>query len=418
MVLFFTIAIPQISAKTQEVYVVPIKGEVGPAMEEFVSQSIGEAEESNAVAIIFEIDTPGGRVDSAINISEAILNTPLQTIAYVKDEAISAGTLITVSAEDIYMSPSSTIGAAETRPNEEKYISYWTGKLRNMAEIRGRDPQLLAAMADADIEIEGVIQKGKILTLTAGEAMDLKLIDGVEDSIEDVQGASDLENCLLKELQPSFQLRLASLATSTTATSILLTIGFVGVIIEIFTAGFGIGGIISLLAFGLYFGGVLLAGFSSWVVIVIFIVGIILLMVEVFAPGFGIPGILGIASMITSIIMASASVEQAVISLLVSFVLTIVAIILLIKFGPKKMIFNRITLSTSLNEESGYRSTEDYKEYIGKEGIAITTLRPSGSIEVEGKRLDAVSESVYIEKNTPIKITQVEGSRIIVRKID
>lgn len=412
------IGIHSVQAATREIFIIPIEGEIGPVMEEFVHQSIKEAEENNVRAILFNINTPGGLVENAINISESILNTPIKTIAYVDNEAISAGTLITISAQEIYMSPSATIGAAETRPNEEKYISYWAGKLRNVAQIRGRDPQLVAAMADADIEIEGIIQKGKLLTLTAEEALELNFIEGIENSVEEIQKTSNLENYSLKELEPSFQLKLAALATSTTATSILLTIGFIGIVVEIFTSGFGIAGAISLISFGLYFGGMLLAGYSSWIVIVLFIIGLILLLVEVFVPGFGVPGILGITSVIASIIMSSSSLEQAIISLFISFILTTIVGILLIKFGPRNKLFNRIILSTSLNRENGYVANENFKNYVGKIGITLTPLRPSGSVEIEGKKLDVVSKNVYIEKDQQVKIVKVEGSRIVVQKIN
>lgn len=408
----------QVYADTEQVYVLPIEGEVGPAMVEFVSKSIEEAEKSNVSAIILNINTPGGQVNSAIAISEAILKTSIRTIAYVNGEAISAGTIITISAEEIYMSPASTIGAAETRPNEEKYISYWTGKLRNVAQIRGRDPILIASMADVDIEIEGVIEKGKLLTLTSQEALEHDLIDGVEKNIEEVQNASNLQKSLMNELSPSFQLRLASMATSVTATSILLTLGFIGVVIEIFTPGFGLGGLISLTAFGLYFGGMLLSGFSGWIVLVIFIIGIILLLVEVIAPGFGIPGIMGIIAIFASIILASSSMEQALISLLIAIILTIIAVILLFKFAPRSnKFFDKITLSTSLNTSSGYVSSEDFKDYVGKIGVVITPLRPAGSIEIENRKLDVVSENAYIGKDEKVKIVKVEGNRIIVRKL-
>ena len=417
--MLFFVGTQQVDAAAQQLYVIPIEGEVGPAMVEFVLQSIEQAESNNAAAIIFNINTPGGRVDSAITISDSILNTSIKTIAYVNGEAISAGTIITISAEDIYMSPSSTIGAAETRPNEEKYISYWTGKLRNVAQTRDRDSMLVASMADADIEIEGIIEKGKLLTLTSKEAIDLEFIDGIENSIEGIQNNYNFDKNPIYQLSPSFQLRLASMATSVTATSILLTLGFVGAVIEIITPGFGLGGVISLTAFGLYFGGVLLAGLSSWIILAIFFIGIILLVVEVIVPGFGVPGILGIIAVIASIVLASSSMEQALISILVAIILTVIVVILLFKFAPKNnKFFDKITLSTSLNTSSGYVSSKDYNSYLGKTGVAITPLRPAGSIEVENKKLDVVSESVYIERNREVKIVKVEGNRIIVRKID
>ncbi len=408
----------QASADKQLFYVVPIEGEVGPAMTAFVTQSIKAAEENNAETIIFKINTPGGLVDRALNISDAILKTPLKTIAFVDGEAISAGTIITISAEDIYMSPSSTIGAAETRPKEEKYISYWTGKLRNVAQLRNRDPKIIAAMADADIEIKGVIEKGKLLTLTSQEAMDFEIIDGIENSIEAIQLRANLQDYTKHELSPSFQLLLSSLVTSTTATSILLSIGFIGAVVEIFTPGFGLGGVISLTAFGLYFGGLLLAGYSSWIILAIFIIGIILLLVEAVIPGFGIPGILGISAIIASIVLASSSMEQALISIVIAMVLTIVAFILLFKFAPRNKFFERITLSTSLKASNGYMSSKSYKSYINKIGLTITPLRPSGSIEVEDTKLDVVSENTFIDVGKEVKVIKVEGNRIIVKKLD
>lgn len=419
LIMIFFVGVHHVNAEAQQLYVVPIKGEVGPAMASFVSESIEEAELNNAAAIIFNINTPGGQIDSSIKISNSILDTSIKTIAYISDEAISAGTIISISAEKVYMSPSSTIGAAETRPNEEKYISYWTGKLRNVAQIRNRDSNLVASMADANIEIKGVIDKDKLLTLTSKEAMELEFIDGIEDSIEQVQKAEDFSNNTIYELSPSFQLRLASMATSVTATSILLTLGFVGAFIEIITPGFGLGGGISLTAFGLYFTGVLLAGLSNWVVIAIFIIGIMLLILEVIVPGFGVPGILGIIAIMASIVMASSSIEQALTSIIITVILIVIVILLLLKFLPKNnKFFDRITLSTSLNTSSGYVSSKNYDSYNGRLGVTITPLRPAGSIEVDGKRLDVVSEGVYIEKDQNVKIVKVEGNRIIVRKAD
>lgn len=408
----------QIGGEKQPYYVVPVEGEVGPAMTAFVTQSIKEAEENNAKAIIFKINTPGGLVDSALSISEAILKTPIKTIAFVDGEAISAGTIITISAEDIYMSPSSTIGAAETRPKEEKYISYWAGKLRNVAQLRDRDPKIIAAMADADIEIEGIIEKGKLLTLTSQEAMDFEIIDGIVESISEIERVANLQDFNKQELSPSFQLLLSSLVTNTAATSILLSIGFIGAVVEIFTPGFGLGGVVSLTAFGLFFGGLLLAGHSSWLVILIFFIGIILLLVEVLIPGFGIPGILGISAIIASIVLASSSIEQALISIVIAIVLTIIAFILLFRFAPRNKFFKKITLSTSLKTSDGYMSSKSYKSYINKIGLTITPLRPSGSIEIEDTKLDVVSENTFIDVGKEVKVIKVEGNRIIVKKLD
>jgi len=198
---------------------------------------------------------------------------------------------------------------------------------------------------------------------------------------------------------------------------LLLTVGFIGMILEIFIPGFGIGGIISIISFGLFFAGNIIAGNSEWTSLIVFIIGLILLVIEAISPGFGLPGISGIIFIALGIILAMESIRVAIESLSISIILTTIITILLIKRGYSFKAFDRVVLNTNLNKEGGYVSSKDKDEYLGKEGVAISELRPSGIIEIDGERLDALSEGVFIPRDAKVKVVKVEGSKIIVRRL-
>ncbi len=403
---------------TDSVFYIPVEGEVGPPMLAFVSREIENARQQGASAIVLEISTFGGRVDSALEISDVILDAKVPTVAYVKKRALSAGVIITISCEKVVMAPGSTIGSAETIPYTEKNISAWAGELRAVAERRGRDGEIIAAMADRDIEIPGVIEKGKLLNLTASRAVELGVADKIVSSRDELQQWLGLPDARAVEIRESFQMSLAKLVASSTASALLLTVGFVGFVAELLIPGFGVAGTLGLLSFALFFAGNLLAGHAGWAAIILFIVGIILLLVEVFIPGFGIPGLGGITAIFTSIVMASRSMEQALASLAISMVLSVVLIFVLVKFAPRNKYFDRLILSTRQNREEGYINMDDDITLIGREGIAVTPLRPSGTANIEGNRMDVITRGEYVKKDERIRIIRVEGNRIIVEKIE
>ncbi|SDK37967.1 NfeD family protein [Natronincola ferrireducens] len=401
------------------VYIVPIEGEIGPAVYQYVRDNIHMAEtDPNAVAIIFEIDTYGGRIDSAEKISKLIMASRLPTIAFVNTKAESAGVLLTISADAIAMAPGGTIGSAEPIPNTEKTLSMWTSLLRAAAEEKGRDPELVASTADKAIEIPDVIEKDRLLNLTTREAKALGLADVVADDYATILQATEIDYTNIISTPVPNRVRVAQTMTSAYIAPILLTLGFAGLVFEIFTAGFGVGGTVSFVAFSLYFGGAILAGNAGWAVLMVFLVGMALLLIEAFAPGFGIPGLGGIICIVVSIIMASNSVATAIISLFISFVLTIVALILILKYAPRSKHFDRIILGTKMKKEEGYSAAGKYHQYIGQQGEVITFLRPAGTIDVNGEVLDVVSEGAFIEVGSKVRVAKVEGRRIIVKKID
>lgn len=416
--LFVSFAPQNVYGATDTVYYIPVEGEVGPPMVSFISREIENARQQDVSAVVLEISTFGGRVDSALEISDVILNAGVPTVAYIKKRALSAGVIITISAEKVAMAPGTTIGSAETIPYTEKNVSAWAGELRTVAEQRGRDGEVVASMADRDIEIPGVTEKGKLLNLTASRAVELGVADKIVKSREELHEWLGLSNTRVVEAKKDFQLRLAGFVASYMASALLLTLGFVGLIAEVFIPGFGIAGTLGLLSFGLFFAGNMLAGHAGWAAIILFVVGIILLLVEVFIPGFGVPGVGGIIAIFTSIVMASRSLEQAVASLAISLIISIVIIFVLLKFAPRNKFFDRLILSTRQKKEEGYVNVADDTKLIGREGVTLTPLRPAGSAVVDGSRVDVITQGEFVNKGDRIKVLRVEGNRIMVEKIN
>ena len=401
----------------KDVYVIPIKGEINRGTYDFLNTTVNNIVTKSPEAIIFEIDTYGGIISEAEKIKNLILDLKVPTIAFVNNKAESAGVLITISAEKVVMAESSTIGSASTIPEDEKVLSMWRSFLRDVAQQRGRNVKVIEAMADKDIAIEGISEEGKLLNLTSKEALELKVADYISNNYEDILSHFNIAYDSIVQVEENLQVKFSKFISSYQISILLLTFGFIGMILEIFIPGFGIGGIISIISFGLFFAGNIMAGNSQWTSLIVFIIGLILLVIEAISPGFGLPGISGIILIIAGIILAIGSVKQALESLSISIILTTIITILLIRRGYSFKSFDKIVLNTNLNKEGGYISSGDKKEYLGKEGIAISELRPSGIVEINGERLDAISEGVFIPKNANIKVVKVEGSKIIVRRL-
>ncbi len=404
------------------VYVIPIEGVIDNGLAVFTERAINEAEKAQAKALIFEIDTPGGEINSAIKISNNILRTSIPTVAFINNEATSAGVIIAISCEKIMAVPAATIGAAETRPNEEKYISYWSSALRAVAEERGRDPQLVAAMADADIVIEGIKEKGKILSLTTKEALKLGLIDEQVENLDKVIQKTLPENKGNAEIiraKMNLAEQIAHVASNPYIAPVLLAIGIVGIVTEILSPGFGIPGVIGLMAFGLFFGGSFMAGAAPAWVLGLFILGMILLLIEIFMPGFGVFGVTGILSIIAAVIMAFPNLEQALISIVFAVAASSIIIYFLMKKITVNPIFNRIILGTKQEKTKGYVAAgKDISKFLGAKGKTITPLRPAGAAVIDGEKVDVLAEGEFIPSDSDIVVIRVEGSKIIVKSIE
>lgn len=401
----------------QDVYVIPIKGEINSASFSFLENTVSDLDKDRVKAIIFEIDTYGGLIDQASNIKDLILSLDIPTISFVNNKAESAGVLITIASEKVVMATNSTIGSAETIPNTEKILSTWRSFLRDTAQYRGRNTDIIQAMADSDIEVTGINAKGKLINLTSQEALEYGIADLVSDDYDEILANFGIANVNIIKVEEGLQVRLAKFISKPYISSLLLTLGLVGLVIEILTPGFGIGGTISIIGFGLFFGGNILAGNSNWTSLALFATGLLLLVVEGFVPGFGLPGISGIIFVTAGTVLAMGSFASAIASLSIAIILTTIVTVILIKFGFRSKLLDRIVLKAEHNKERGYLSVDSSDIYLNKTGISITELRPSGFIEIDGKRLDALSDGSFIPKDVQIEIFRVEGSKIFVRRI-
>ena len=415
ILIFLILPFGSIASSDNGVYVVPIKGEINKATYNYLRDTMDKLNKINPELIIFEIDTYGGLIEEATKIKDLIISTNIPTISYVNNKAESAGVLIAISSEKLAMTPTSTIGSAETIPNTEKVLSLWRSFLRDTAQYRGKNPEIIEAMADKDIYIENITEKGKLLNLTSKEALKYEVADLVAKDYNDILAYFNIKSKNIIVQNEGLQIKLAKHVSSPYVSSLLLTLGFIGLIIEILTPGFGLGGTISIIGFGLYFAGNILSGSSDWTSLALFTTGLILLVIESIVPGFGLPGISGILMVTIGIVIAMESISIAILSLSIAIIITTIVTIILLKLGFKSKLLNKVILNANHKTEKGFISVSSKNEYLNKEGITKTDLRPTGFIEIDDKILDALSESGFISKDTKVKVVRVEGSKIFVR---
>ncbi len=406
------------------VYYIPVEQAVERGLLSFLNRSITAAEEEGADHIVFEINTPGGLVDAANEIASLIQNTNTQTTAFVVKEAMSAGAYISLNANNIVMSPGSEMGAAQVIEGgsgtaaDDKAHSAWLAAMKNAAELNDRDPQYALAMADPTIDLpEYRAGEGQLLTLTASEAYEVGYAEAIARDRQELLQYLGLENAEERVAEVSFAEQIARFVTHPIVIPILLSIGSMGLVLELYSPGFGIPGIMGASALFLYFFGHMVAGFAGWETFILFAVGAILLIVEIFVPGFGIFGIIGIGAIIGSMVLASYSTMNILLSILIAAVLTIIVSVLFFKYVGYRGPLKRVVLNDATKNEEGYVSNETRTEFVGKIGEVITTLRPSGTALIEDERLDVVSEGGYIEQGRKVKVISTAGSRIVVREV-
>jgi membrane-bound serine protease (ClpP class) len=419
----------------QVVYVVPIAGVIDLGLAPFVARVLDEAAGAAATAVILDINTFGGRVDAAVLIRDALLQAPVRTIAFVNKRAISAGALITLAAETIAMADGGTIGAAmpvemglpgtPAQAVAEKTVSYMRKEFRATAESRKRPPLLAEAMVDADVDIPGVIDKGKLLTLTTEEALQHQLADVRANSLAALLEVLDLTGAEVRTASQTWAETLVRFLTHPVLSSLLMTLGILGIIVELRTPGFGVPGALGLMSLGLFFWGHWLVRLAGWEELLLVGSGLVLLVLEVFVvPGFGITGILGLIALMgglgLSVVGAGATWEVILTAVgqgALSLLLAIVVSLALLRVLPRLPWGRRLVLETELLSGAGGASApEGDRRWLGKGGIAASPLRPAGLAHIDGERVDVVSEGELIEIGQPIEVIRVDGNRIVVRR--
>lgn len=401
------------------VYLIDISGTIDEGLAVYVRRAVEAAERDGAAAILLEINTFGGRVDSATDIRDALLRTSVPVIAYVPDRAWSAGALIALAADEIAMAPGASIGAAEPRPAEEKTISALRSEFEATAQAHGRDPLVAAAMVDDRVAIEGLVAAGEILTLTARQAEEIGFIDLVAGSRGEVLAHFDLAGANLRETEPNWAERVARFLSDPTVSSLLLTLGFLGLLTEITTPGWGVPGTAALIALALFFGARLVTGLAGLEVVLIFLLGLGLLLLELLViPGFGVTGILGIIAVLVSLFMSFPDIPSALAAIGAAAALTVIGAIFILRRMPESRLWKKLSLETRL-EHPGFEEDDpdDPVIKVGATGEALSPLRPSGTVQVGEFRIDAVSDGAFIPAGAKVEIVRVVGNRVTVRRI-
>lgn len=479
---------------TGSVWIIPIKGDIEPSISAFIRRAGQNALNKGAGTIIFEIDTFGGRVDTALQISSFIGSLKnIRTVAWVRSgpESMgvswSAGALIALSCQNIVMSSGTSIGAAapvtigadgQINPTGEKTVSAVRSQMAALAE-KNKHPVLLAlAMVDQDLEVwevevngqtklvsgvelEGleknnankvvrlsqISAKGKLLSLTAGEAQKYGLALAIADTSEELVEKLGLSREIV-ELIPTAADQVVSFLTSGAVQTLLILLGLVMLFLEINTPGFGIPGVVAIISFVTVFGLNALLGTVGSLELILFLVGVALLAVEIFIlPGFGITGISGIVLIGLSLVFSRQDFTipslpwqwelfgRNVLFVSVGIVLAIAAIAVIALMGPRIRLFDRLTLKTKIEGTAGgpdpehagtsvmeaarvmSEAEENYGDLLGKRGTTITTLRPSGKAEFEGKPYVVEADGAFIEPHKVVEVIRVRGNRIIVRSV-
>lgn len=416
-----------------KVFIAEIDAEIDLGMAPYVKRIISEAETANAKAIIFHINTFGGRVDAATQIKDAILQSRVTTVAFIDRRAISAGALIAISCQKIIMSEGSSIGASTVvdqtgKKQSEKYQSFMRSEMRAVAQKNGRRSDIAEGMVDERIVVDGLVDSTKLITLTTAEALKFGFADTVLNDLSSVLKYLNAKDTDVVRTNFNLAEEIIKFLNHPIISSLLIMIGLVGLFTEVKTPGWGLPGTAGVIALILFFGSSYILELASVFEILLFVIGLILLVIEIFVtPGFGLLGSGGIILMIAGLFLGLISdfpviswvdISNAIIQLAITFISTGVLISILLKFLPKTEMFSNLVLSKNIESTSGYISNEpDLLNLVGKEGSAVTDLRPSGTIIIDEKKIDAVSESEFIKRNTKVKIIKIEGSKVIVRTV-
>ncbi|HEX5564612.1 MAG TPA: NfeD family protein, partial [Sporosarcina sp.] len=373
-----------------------------------------------------EIDTLGGHTEAAGKIGKLMLDTDMEIIAYINNRAISAGALIALYADKIYMSPTGVIGASQVvvasgQAADDKAHSLWVAEMINAAKSHERKTIYAEAMAEPSIHLPSYrAGKGELLTLTASEAAEPEVgySDGTVSSFQEVLKLNNLENAEIVKTNVTFTEGIARFVTHPIVVPILLSIAGLGLVVELYSPGFGVPGTMALSALLLFFFGHLIAGLAGYETLILFIIGLGLIVLEFFIAG-GIAGVLGAVAVVVSIIMAGGNPMFMAYSVLIAIAVAISGMVIIMKFfGRRLHLLNKVVLMDSTDTESGYVSNVNRVELLGKKAITITPLRPSGTIDMEGERIDVVSQGSYIDRGKHVIIVKVEGSRIVVREFE
>jgi membrane-bound serine protease (ClpP class) len=450
------------AADDDTVHVIQISGPIDLALAPYLDRTLADAEQAGARAVLLEVDTPGGRLDAVLQMQSALVDAPVRTVAFVNRTALSAGALVTIASEDIFMAPGSTLGAATPvvggsgRTADEKTVSAVRGTFGATAQARGRDPRIAEAMVDPDIAIEGLSEPGELLTLTAEQAVQYGYAQEIVADRAAVLDAAGLAGTDIVETAPAPAESFARFLTNPVVASLLVTLALLLLIADLAIGGIGITSGIAVACFALFFWGHLLAGLAGWEEIALVAVGIVLIGLELLViPGFGVAGLLGLAAVLGGLFIAQISrdlvtpdqIQRAAVSVGATFVAVIVGLVLTVRYLVRHGPPHALVLDTQLGsgEPVTERATGGWVRWFGGEdlvlaggsgtdgddggwddeppflggrrGVALSPLRPSGIAEIDGDRIDVITSGEYVPAGEQIEVVDDTGYRRIVRRL-
>jgi membrane-bound serine protease (ClpP class) len=425
--------------KKQLIYKFDVKKEIAPPVWRSTKLALEEAVAKKADIILIEMSTYGGLLESADSIRTKILDSPIPVFVFINHNAASAGALIAIACDSIYMTTGSSIGAATVVDQAgqvvpDKYQSYMRAMMRSTAEATGRDPNIAQAMVDPRIKIEGVIDSGFVLTFTASEALKFGFCEGIGENTEEILSLAGIKDYEIIEQELKPMDKIIGFLINPVVSGILIMVIIGGIYFELQTPGIGSPSIAAVIAALMYFAPLYLQGLADHWEILIFIIGIVLIAVEIFAiPGFGVTGIAGIVLVITGLTLSlidnvgfdftHVNVNKIISSLflvIISIFISIVASFFLTRsLFTHNRLFGSLALETVESAAEGYTASDGkYREMVGRTGIAHSILRPAGKVMIGEDIYDATAITGYIDQGDKIEVVRYETTQLFVRKID
>ena len=419
----------------QQVYRFDIKDDIGPNAWRQVKGAYAEAEKANVDLVLIEMNTFGGMVNFADSIRSRILDSPLETVVFINHNAASAGALISLACDRIYMSKGSSVGAASVVDQSgqllpEKHQSYMRGLMRATAEAKGRDPKVAEAFVDGDVDLPSLKPDGKVLTLTSAEAVSVGLAAAEASSVDEVLAAEGISSPQVTTHQVTAIDRIIGFLINPAVSGVLILLIIGGIYFEMQTPGIGFALVVAIIAAALFFAPLYIQGLADNWEIALFVAGIVLILLELFViPGFGVVGILGIICLVCGLAFSMVVNDYFDFSIaepgmlfnafLLVIVSMVVATVVMVIFGKSLLntrAFKRLVLQDEQRSAEGYTSSVMNAEMVNKEGVTKTVLRPSGKVEIEGKWYDAVALDGYIDIGESIYVEKHENYNLFVRK--
>ncbi len=413
-----------------------IDAEIDPRMSRYIDLGLTAATAGNYDIVVIEMDTYGGLVSDAKDIVELLLDFEKPVYVWINKDAASAGALISIAFDSIYMAPGASIGAATVVTGEgeaapDKYQSYMRATMRTTAEQTGRDPAIAEAMVDQTIEIEGITEKDKVLTFTTSEAITHGFCEGEVKSIDEILAKNIEGNYSIDEFSPSFIEKIVAVFLSPYLSGLLLMIIIGGIYFELQTPGVGFPILAAIIAAVLYFVPYYLTGLAANWELVLFVVGLLLIALEVaIIPGFGIAGIAGITFAFSALVLVMLNNDMfdftfvPAANIITAFTTTMTALVgsfAIMFFGGVRLAnskaFKRVALMNTQEKSEGY-TARFHESQIGKNGVVHSVLRPGGKVMIDNTLYDALTRGSYLDKGTEVTVISEEGNAVVVKKVD